>query len=241
MVARKKVVIDPGHGGRDPGAVGPTGTQEKVITLAVGKMVAEILAPVADIQLTRGSDIALGVNLNADLQARADMANFWDADVFVSIHTNSAENRAAHGAEVYTTPGQGQADVLAESIVRAMEDALPELAFRKDIADGDSDKEARLAVLTRTRMPAVLVELAFISNPREGALLENPIFQARAALAVAQGVCGYLGVKLPVPSKWDPVAEIRKLRDDKIINGDHDPKDIVNWGEFATVINAIRK
>ena len=202
---KKKVTGDPGHGGKDPGAIGPTGTQEKAITLAVSKMVADLLKPVVEVKLTREDDRALGATVNADLQTRADMANSWGADVFFSIHCNSAVDRNAHGGEVYTTPGQGQADVLAESIIKAMEKGLPELSFRKDTTDGDSDKEAKFAVLTRTKMPAVLIELAFISNPAEEALLKNPEFQARASRAIAEGIAGYLGLQLPEPMAKDAV------------------------------------
>lgn len=193
----KKIMIDPGHGGRDPGAIGPTGVQEKIVNLSVAQLLAGVLKPMADVRLTREDNRALGATLSADLQARADMANDWDADIFVSIHCNSSENRAAHGAEVYTTPGHGQCDILAESIIKAMEAQLPELHIRKDLSDGDSDKEAWFAVLWKTKMSAVLVELAFISNPTEEALMESPAFQARAARVIAEGIAGYLGVQLP--------------------------------------------
>lgn len=198
-----KIAIDPGHGGRDSGAKGVTGVKEKVITLDVAQRLAKILAPVADVRLTREDDRALGPTLNDDLQARADMANNWGADIFVSIHCNSAANRSAHGCEVYTSPGQTDADNLAESIIRAMEAKLPEITFRKDFTDGDSDKEERFAVLMRTKMPAVLIELAFISNLIEEVLLESPEFQARAAQAIAEGIAGYLEIQLPLPALPD--------------------------------------
>lgn len=201
-----KIVIDPGHGGRDPGAIGPTGVQEKFINLDVARQLADILMPIAHVRLTRDGDWALGPNLSADLQARADIANKWNADVFVSIHCNSAENKTAHGAEVYTTPGQGQCDILAESIIKAMEAQLSELYFRKDLSDGDSDKEEWFAVLWKTDMEAALVEIAFLSNPTEEALLENPAFRARAARAIAEGIAGYLGLQLPAPPPADPDA-----------------------------------
>lgn len=196
-----KIADDPGHGGWDSGAIGPTGVQEKVVTLSVARMLAEVLRSEAEVRLTREDDRGLGPTEDADLQARVNMANNWGADIFVSIHCNSAKDRSAHGCEVWTTPGQTQADALAESIIRAMEAALPELTFRKDYTDGDSDKEANFAVLTRTKMPAVLIELAFISNPTEEALLESPAFQARAAMAIAKGIANFLGVQLPVPEE----------------------------------------
>ncbi|MCL6479559.1 MAG: N-acetylmuramoyl-L-alanine amidase [Peptococcaceae bacterium] len=196
-----KIADDAGHGGRDSGAIGPTGVKEKNITLSVAKQVADILKHIVDVRLTREDDRELGPTKDADLQARVNVANNWNADIFVSIHCNSADDKSAHGCEVWTTPGQTQADILAESIIEAMETALPELTFRKDYTDGDSDKEAKFAVLTRTKMPAVLIELAFISNPTEEALLESPAFQARAAIAIAKGIANFLGVQLPVPEE----------------------------------------
>lgn len=197
----KKAMLDTAHGGRDPGATGPTGLQEKDVSLDMVKRVAGELGPVAEVRMTREDDRTLGPTLDADLQARADMANEWGADIFVSIHDNSSENRTAHGCEVWTSPGQTEADALAECIIKAMEAALPEMSFRKDLTDGDSDKEERFAVLVRTNMPSVLIELGFISNPTEEGLLKNETFKARAARAIAEGIAGYLGVQLPDKSE----------------------------------------
>lgn len=200
----KKGMIDPGHVGHDSGAVGPTGVQERDITLPVARKVADILRAGMEVRLTREDDRARGLTLNADLTDRADAANDWGADIFVSIHCNSAENRTAHGCEVWTSRGQTGADALAEAIIKALEAEFPDMAMRKDLTDGDSDKEARFAVLTRTRMPACLVELAFISNPTEEALLESPAYQDRAARAIAEGIAEYLGLQLP-PADPDAV------------------------------------
>ena len=248
---KKKCTGDPGHGGRDPGAVGPSGTKEANVTLAVTRKVAAYLSPVVAFNFTRNSDIALGTNLNADLAARVSIANKEDADVFVSIHCNSAADASAHGAEIYTTPGETKADPLATSILSRMEAALPELKFRKDLADGDPDKEAGFYVIKHTDMPAVLVELAFISNPAEEALLQSEDFQDRAAKAIAQGVCDYLGVELPVaepaqieqqagPEQWkiDILDEAKKAG---LISSDHDPDEPVPvWMMLKVTLNALK-
>lgn len=201
---KKKAMLDPGHVGHDSGAVGLTGLQEKDITLPVARKVADILRPVMEVKLTREDYRARGLTLNADLTDRADVANEWGADIFVSFHCNASENRTAHGCEVWTSPGQTGADALAEAIIKALEAEFPNIVTRKDLTDGDSDKEARFAVLTRTWMPAALVELAFISNPTEEAMLEGPAYQDRAARAVAQGIADYLGLQLP-PADPDAV------------------------------------
>ncbi len=194
----KKIMIDPGHGGRDPGAAGPTGVQEKVITLAVAKLVAAILAPVAEVRLTRDSDIALGADQSTDLTARANLANTWGADIFVSIHCNSAANQSATGTEVYCYSLKGEGDKLAKAVHDRL---IPALGL-----PDRGVKEANFAVLRETKMPACLAELAFISNHTEEGLLETPAFQARAARAIAEGVAGYLGLQLPAPVPADPNA-----------------------------------
>lgn len=200
----KKIVIDPGHVGHDSGAVGPAGIQERDITLPVAKKVAAILRSVVEVRLTREDDRARGLTLNADLTDRADAANDWGADIFVSIHCNASNNRTANGCEVWTSRGQTGADALAECIIRALETEFPDTTMRKDYTDGDSDKEAGFAVLTKTEMPAALVELAFISNPTEEAMLESQFYQAGAARAIAQGIADYSGVQLP-PADPDAV------------------------------------
>ena len=189
-----KIMIDPGHGGQDPGAVGPTGVQEKMITLAVAKKVADILRSVAEVRLTREDDRALGDTKSTDLTTRANMANAWGADCFVSIHCNSAGNSTAVGTETYCYALGGQGEKLARAIhTRLIAKGLPDRGI----------KTADFAVLRQTKMPAALVELAFISNPTEEAMLESPAYQDRAAQAIAEGIADYMGVQLPAPAPAD--------------------------------------
>jgi len=185
-----KIVIDPGHGGRDPGAVGPTGTQEKVIALVIALKLAQLLSPVAEVKLTRIDDAALGPDVNNDLEGRVKIANDWEADLFISVHCNSAGDQRAKGFGVWTTPGETASDKLAQFILDEYAKAFPDLVSR-------SCKEANFYVLKRTRCPAVLVETAFISNPVEEVLLTSENFQLRAAQAIAHGVLKYSGLQLP--------------------------------------------
>jgi N-acetylmuramoyl-L-alanine amidase len=194
-MARLKITEDPGHGGRDPGAVGPTGLKESDVALNVCKHLAAYLSPFAEVYMTRWINKELGATEKADLQARCDQANSVKADLFISIHCNSADNPAARGMEVYTLPGDGPSDKLAEEIVRAWEAAIPEVPVRKDLADGDSDKEANFYVLRKTAMPAVLVELGFLSNPEEEKLLADGIFQSKCAETIASGVKKFLQIE----------------------------------------------
>lgn len=231
---RLKITEDPGHGGRDSGAVGPSGLKEKDVTLNVCKHLAAYLCPFAEVYMTRWIDKELGQSEVADLQARCDQANSVKADLFISIHCNSADNPAARGMEVYTLPGDGPSDKLAEEIIRVWEAAIPEVPVREDLADGDSDKEANFYVLRKTAMPAVLVELGFLSNPEEEKLLADGIFQAKCAEVIAGGVARYLGISLGGYEMADKITIVIKGKE---IEG----KLIDNraWGPVRDIIEAL--
>jgi len=184
-----KVCIDPGHGGYDPGAVGPGGVQEKVITMAVSQKVAGILRSAGiNVILTRGTDKLLANSINADLGMRCKVANQAKADVFVSIHCNSAADKSATGTEVFCNKGSVFGHKLAEAIHARL---IPALGLHDR-----GVKQANFAVLRGTDMPATLVELAFISNPTEEGLLEEVAFQDKAAQAIAKGTATYAGITL---------------------------------------------
>lgn len=200
-----KVVCDPGHGGRDPGAVGPSGLQEKDVNLAVAKKIAVMLTPRVQVRLTRETDAALGLNQQSDLEARVKIANeFCPSAAFISIHCNSADAPQAHGMEIWTTPGQGLADELAEAIITLWGGRFPGMTIRRDLRDQDSDKEANFYVLRRTNMPAVLIELAFISNAEEERLLASQAFQTAAAQVIAEATASFLGVGVCLHSQQIP-------------------------------------
>jgi len=194
----KKIVIDPGHGGKDPGAIGLTGAHEADVNLAVARKVAVLLQPVMTVVLTRHTDKSLGANVSADLTARANVANQAGADVFVSIHCNSATDPAAHGTETHCYPGSVKGAVLAQCLQDRLVPAL-------GLTDRGT-KESNFAVLRQSKMPAALVELAFISNSVEEKLLQSEDFQDRAALAIARGICDFLGIELPALPQADPNA-----------------------------------
>lgn len=192
-----KVGISPGHGGFDPGAIGPAGTKEKDIALAVSRKLRDLLFFGGyDWAMTRETDVALARGTAEDLRLRANLLNREKVDVVVSIHCNSF-NATAHGMEIWTLPGKGQADILAERIVEAWAKEFPGQTIRKDLADGDSDKEARFQVLRQTDAPAVLIEMGFISNPAEEKLMASAEWQQKAAHAICAGIEAYL----PKPSR----------------------------------------
>jgi N-acetylmuramoyl-L-alanine amidase len=234
-----KVVIDPGHGGPDAGAVGPAGVREKDVTLAVARRTAEYLAGPVAVRLTREGDVALGADDNSELGNRAKVANDWGADLFVSIHCNSAASPEARGTETYFYPGSEEGKKLAAALQKSLVGAL-KLADR-------GTKEANFAVLRLTECPAALVELAFISNPQEEALLADPEFQDRAARALAEGTAAYLGVQLPQPQppsgpedwKQKIIADAKKAG---LITQDHDPDEPApKWFVLATELRLLEK
>jgi len=174
------IAIDPGHGGSDPGAVGPAGTQEKEHTLAISLYLRNLLAQAGHkVALTRETDRDVAepdATAGEELQARVDIANEAGADIFISVHINAAVNPAAQGGETwYYQTGRELARCIQTQIARL----------------GLSDrgiKQANFYVLRHTDMPAVLVELGFISNQAEEALLNTEDFRLQAAAAIADGI-----------------------------------------------------
>lgn len=172
----QKVVIDPGHGGKDPGATGG-GVQEKAVVLNVSKKIAAFLeAKGCTVMLTREADVFV------ELSDRARMANAAKADLYVSIHCNSVgSNARATGMEVYHYTHASEASKRAARII--YDRLLPVCGLC-----GRGVKADNFAVLRETAMPAVLVELGFISSPGDRAKLTNFTWQDDAAEAIADGI-----------------------------------------------------
>lgn len=177
-----KIVLDPGHSGNpDPGAVGPSGLREANVAQDVANKLANLLqADGHEVILTKqGDDPA-----SDDLGYRTSMANDTGADVFLSIHCNSASAQA-HGTETYYyTYGSQNSARLAE---------LCQTELVKELGLTDRGvKTAGYFVLRFTEMPAALVELAFISNPTEERLLGDDSFKTRCAIALYKALHQYL-------------------------------------------------
>jgi len=172
------VVIDAGHGGRDPGA-GHNGCTEKEIVLYVAMQTAEMLrASGVEVHLTRSSDEFIELN---DRAALADRVN---AKLFVSIHCDAAANRSARGFTIYTPKTRvGQTQALASAIEKTMS------------ATGQPSRGVRAAgyrVLLRTSCPAVLLELGFLTNSYDAKLLSRSSHQRTLARATADAITAYL-------------------------------------------------
>ncbi|MCX7781164.1 MAG: N-acetylmuramoyl-L-alanine amidase [Negativicutes bacterium] len=187
-----RIVLDSGHSGSpDPGAVNSTiGLKESDVTLAVAKLAKKYLLAVGhEVKLTRTEWEQPETD---DLSYRTALANDWGADIFISLHCNSAANESAKGYEVWTSPGDTLGDRLATYIYEQVAAEFPGRKGRTDYADGDPDKESRFYVLIHTDAPACLVEMAFISNDEEAGLLADAAWQDRYARAIARGVTDYI-------------------------------------------------
>lgn len=188
-----KVFLVPGHGAHDPGAIGPTGLRECDVALQVATLLARMLAPL-EVAISRDA----ATYISPDAQRRD--ANAWGADVVVSLHCNAAANPSAQGIEVWTWPGQSEADILADWVLAKMGRMRSRLGpVRKDMADGDGDKEARFAVLG-CKAPAVLVEMGFISHPATEAEFRKPEVLEQIASNLCDAItCWRLIRKGPTP------------------------------------------
>ena len=193
-----RVLIDCGHGIDTPGKRSPDGAfLEYLWNRQVGDLALTGLRARgfdADLVVTETNDISL--------RARAMRVNRvcdregTDNVILVSIHANAAGNGKtwmnATGFECHTSPGKTRSDLLAECFYDVFSKVFPEKRMRKDLSDGDSDKESSFYILTKTKCPAVLLENFFYDNREEcaGLLLEDT--KKRISNAIVCGVCQYL-------------------------------------------------
>jgi N-acetylmuramoyl-L-alanine amidase len=174
------VIIDPGHGGSDGGATGPSGAREADVTLTISRLVHDDLtAQGIPSVMTRTDDSTV------PLEERPDLAVRNGGMVFISIHANGSRSIGSAGTETYyKTPGsQALARVMQSEVTQAL---------------GEPDRGIHTAdfyVLVNTPMPAVLVETAFITNPAEEAMLRDPAVQQRIADAIARAISKYLAAQ----------------------------------------------
>ena len=193
-LAGKKIAIDAGHGGSDAGATGIDGSgfpNEEDFTLDIALRVKELLAYAnATVILTRQTDTDVA------LQERCDIANNANADIFVSIHMNSA-TESAKGTETFyyansDTDYSVEGKRLAENVQAGI---VSRLGTYDRGTKGDYPYFGyHLYVLAHTNMPAILTEVCFISNASDFNMVSNPDKRTLAALAIYEGICGYFGV-----------------------------------------------
>jgi N-acetylmuramoyl-L-alanine amidase len=216
----RTIVIDPGHGGKDPGAIGYARSAEKEVTLRVALLLRDLLAKLGkQVMLTRDKDVFV------ELEDRAKYANSINADLFVSIHVNSHPQRSTRGVEIYHfgeatdrralevaarengTPikdvGVGWEYLVADLLTTKKAQESLELAWTTkeamigqlhdhyDVVD-HGVKTAPFYVLRHTAMPSILAEIAFISNPNEERLMQSDVYLARMAQALFDGIKAFI-------------------------------------------------
>jgi len=187
------ICIDAGHGGHIPGAT-RQGYKEKNFNLDYALKLGKLLKSMGHkVIYTRTTDKALAKTKGTDLLRRAQFANNRKADLFISIHSNACIDPQAHGFELWTSRGHTNADLIASNIFKAVEDYFPDLFKRKDLTDGDVDFERDLSVLKYTAMPAVLVELAFMSNPDDLKMLLSSEYRENMPKAIVKGINKSIG------------------------------------------------
>lgn len=217
----RRIVIDPGHGGRDKGAISADKVYEKDITLAIAKELKSVLEAQTgcEVVLTRSSDRYLS------LEERTAIANTKKADLFISIHTNAHEDRSLHGVETYflnLSKDKESARVAAlenattSKKISDLETILQDLMLHTKINESShlaSDvqchiveklkscydgvhnlgiKQAPFYVLLGAEMPSILIETAFLTNQREEQRLKDSTFRENLAKGISAGICDYI-------------------------------------------------
>lgn len=193
VVAGRTFIIDPGHGGEDPGKVGLSGVLEKDINLAVALKLNAILNQGGGrVILTRDKDVALSGNQDtvrerkrADLNTRVGIAEKMKANLFLSLHCNSFPSGRWSGAQTFYAPDVAGSKELATSI-QAELTSFPGNTTRLPRPDLTS------LIFKRAKMPIVNIEMGFLSNSQEEKLLQDAAYQDKLAWSIYAGVVKYL-------------------------------------------------
>ena len=198
------VVLDPGHGGKDTGALSPRKVYEKLAVLSISKRVkAHLEEKKITVRMTRTTDVY------PELQERSDFATKVGADLFISIHADGAADSSANGVETFVMTaagcdstnhyGQGgdkspkrgnQYDVANAVLGFSIQSNLLKTSKRSD----RGLRRARFAVLKKAPCPAALVECGFLTNPEEEALMIDPTYREAVARGISNGIIGYITI-----------------------------------------------
>ena len=221
LIKFKKIIIDAGHGGKDPGAIGKSGLQEKTVNLDLALKLRDILISTGrDVLMTRETDEFL------TLEKRTEIAAASNADLFISVHANSHRSKSVHGIEIYSAKDnktevekedqykknkqifftnkivpQSADDVekilldMLYSYKQAESRNLASFAVSNVSMDvgmkNEGSKSANFFVLRNTFIPAILVEVGYLSNAGEEKLLQTSAYRASVADAIAKTVLNY--------------------------------------------------
>ncbi len=193
-ISNKVIVIDPGHGGVDPGASSASGIPEKDINLNIAKKLRRLLEQTGCIViLTREEDVGLyteksttySQKKNEDLRNRRILVNDINPDLFITIHLNSFPQSRYYGAQTFYQRGSTEGKILSRLIQEEL----------RKVLDEDNERAAlpkdSVYLLREVKSTAILVECGFLSNPREAVLLTKSQYQEKIAWAIYTGIIRY--------------------------------------------------
>lgn len=198
-VRKLKIVIDPGHGGVDPGAVGNYKDNEDVINLLIAKKLMLYLEGTGfDIIMTRYDNEGLYTKKsntyrsrkNEDLRNRVEIINNSDADICISIHLNYFPQKKYYGAQSFYKKNCENSKIAAETIQGELKSILDKNNTRVAMVKND------IIIMKYTNIPVILVECGFLSNPEEQRLLNSDIYQEKIAWAIFSGLLKYFNEQI---------------------------------------------
>ncbi|MCI8589404.1 MAG: N-acetylmuramoyl-L-alanine amidase [Clostridiales bacterium] len=195
-VEEQIIVIDPGHGGEDGGAVGVNGALEKELNLAIAENVAHMLKYSGfHVILTREEDIMLtdgkpGKKKQADLRERLRIAQQSEQNILVSIHMNKFPDQRVHGLQVYYSKNQPFSEELAKTVQQTVTDTI-ENDNRRPVKEATSS----IYILHNAKIPAILIECGFLSNQGDLARLQDENYQKQLSCAISAALINCLTAK----------------------------------------------
>jgi N-acetylmuramoyl-L-alanine amidase len=199
----KTIILDPGHGGSDPGTVGTKGSKEKDIVLDIAKRCQKKLQAMGiKVIMTRSKDKAV------NLKARPKVAEKSKADFFISIHVNSSCNHAANGIETHILPASGfpctSPSHLSKKACKGNKDnktsvllsySIHKATLATALAADRGIKRSRFSVLRNSTCPAILIECGFLSNQAEEKKLTTPAYREKIATGIANGIKSLINIQ----------------------------------------------
>ncbi|GCL72729.1 N-acetylmuramoyl-L-alanine amidase [Paenibacillus naphthalenovorans] len=242
-----KIVVDAGHGGRDPGAIGVNGLQEKTVNLDISRKLRDLLIQRGyEVTMTRDSDVYL------TLKERVDFTKAQHADLFVSIHANSISSPGTRGAMVlYYDDAYPQSSYPASPEMRALTPQSRELATKVLNSlvqtaglENRGIVPSAVYVVRMGNIPSILVETAFLSNPEDAALLASNQMRQIMAQGIASGIEAYLPPNIQFPDTrghWAREAILR-LNAQGVVEGvgkNFEPDRMLTRAEWMTLLGRI--
>lgn len=212
LLVGKTIVVDAGHGGADSG-MRADGVLEKDVNLAIARRLADYLRQGgAKVVLTRNKDARLSTVRREDLSRRVALAQEHRADVMVSIHANSFSDPGQHGAQTFSCPGSEPAKKLSHAIQAEL---VRILANTRRVP-----KENDYFLCRESTVPTVIVEVGFLTNPKERRLLQDPSYQDKVAFAIHAGIVKYFAEQAMPTTHWldEKVIETFQQAEPRLMN-----------------------